>query len=271
MIAGKKYLLLWIILFAFAAWAFTPIQYYIQYFVPFLTGMILFILYSSVVVHELCHGLASRYCGDLTAEKLGRLTLNPIRHMSLIGSVLLPIILHLMHAPFVIGWAKPIPFNPTKLKEYPRDLVLVAAAGPISNFILALLFFNLYLIAGLVFKSINPDIVINFYENLHNPLGYNPGLVSIPYWSGVFLLLQIGIFVNVLLGVFNLIPIPPLDGFHILKSCLPDKLRIKAGNLQVFGIVFLIIMVYFNLLEHLFYPVRIFQAYFKSIAQLVLG
>ena len=98
----------------------------------------LIILLFSVIIHEVFHGLAALYFGDDTAEKMGRLTLNPIKHLDPIGSVLLPLILVIMNSGFVFGWAKPVPYNPLKLKNPRRDTALLALSGPLANFSLAL-------------------------------------------------------------------------------------------------------------------------------------
>jgi Zn-dependent protease len=150
----------------------------------------------AITFHEAAHGFVAWACGDDTAKRLGRVSLNPIRHIDLIGTILLPAVLYLIHAPFLFGWAKPVPVDWTKLRHFKRDMMLVAAAGPGANFLLA----------GLSFGAI-------------------VGLFALGFWPPVWLrgALSISVAFNLLLGVFNLIPIPPLDGSKVLAGLLPEK------------------------------------------------
>jgi len=152
------------------------------------------VLLFSVVIHEVSHGLAALRCGDDTAERLGRLSLNPLKHLDPIGSVVLPLLLIFMKSGFVFGWAKPVPYNPLKLKNPRRDTALLAFAGPLANFSVALIF-------GLIIRTIM--ITSSFVSLL-------PFLVII-------------VQVNLILGVFNLMPIPPLDGSKILFYFFPSS------------------------------------------------
>ncbi len=152
------------------------------------------VLLFSVVIHEVSHGLAALRCGDDTAERLGRLSLNPLKHLDPIGSVVLPLLLIFMKSGFVFGWAKPVPYNPLKLKNPRRDTALLAFAGPLANFSIALIF-------GLIIRAIM--ITSSFVSLL-------PFLVII-------------VQVNLILGVFNLMPIPPLDGSKILFYFFPSS------------------------------------------------
>jgi len=159
---------------------------------------VLLILLYSVIIHEVSHGWAALKLGDDTAEKMGRLTLNPLPHLDLFGSILLPLILALTRSPILFGWAKPVPYNPLKLKHPARDSALLALAGPTSNLILAFIFgifirFSHYFTA---FQSLNPFFLI---------------------------IVQ----VNLVLAIFNLVPLPPLDGSKILFYFWPNaKLEI---------------------------------------------
>jgi Zn-dependent protease len=153
------------------------------------------VLIMSVVIHEVAHGYAALYFGDKTAEYAGRLTLNPIKHLDLFGSVLLPIILLVTKAPFLIGWAKPVPYNPNNLTDKKRGTLWVASAGVLANFAIAIFFSILirlsvaYGIFGATFIELSSIIVL----------------------------------LNIVLGIFNLIPIPPLDGSKILFTLLGHK------------------------------------------------
>lgn len=271
MIKDKKYLFFWLIVYIAAILIHPYIQYQIDLYVPYLTALILIVLFFSVVLHELGHGLAAALCGDDTALKAGRLTLNPVKHISLFGTILLPVFLNLIHAQIILGWAKPVPFNSVQLKKYPRDQVIVAAAGPVTNLLLAYIFFNGYIVSALVFQKIHPEITVDFAENIFNPLVQNPALFSSSFWFVSLSLLSTGIFINVLLAIFNLIPVPPLDGFWLLKTSLPGKLRIKLGSFHMIGIVIFFLLIYFKLIEYFVYPVTILQSGLRSLTRLILG
>ncbi len=154
------------------------------------------ILIFSVVIHEVSHGAMAYYLGDKTAKRAGRLTLNPFPHLDLMGSVILPAFLVISSSPILFGWAKPVPYNPYNLKKGGRWAeALVAFAGPASNFALALMF----------------ALAIRF------------GLIPVEAYNIAF----VAVYINILLGIFNLIPIPPLDGSKILPSLLPRSLSVK--------------------------------------------
>lgn len=186
------------------------------------------ILIFSVVLHEVAHGYMANYLGDPTARLQGRLTLNPLKHIDPTGSVLLPLLLTITHSPILIGYAKPVPYNPYNLPGK-WDEALVAFAGPGTNIVLALIF-------GLVIRffggSVDPTLVDAF---------------------------AIIVFINMLLALFNLIPVPPLDGSKILSTLLPgevgriyERFRYSFEQLGVLGGT-LIILVMFYLLSPYFY------------------
>ena len=232
-------------------------------------GLIIYVLFFSVVIHELCHGLAAKFCGDFTAEECGRLTLNPLRHVSPVGSVVVPLVLYFMQAPVVIGWAKPVPFDPTKLRHFPRDQVLLAISGPLANFILAYICFTLYLIVGFVFNRFFPESPILFHLDIFVPIIFS----NIPFeafWFIFFEVLSLGMVINLFLGVFNLIPFPPLDGSWILKALLPKKAMVLFSKLQNFGFIFLLLTVQFHLLEFFLYPTMIILMAFQQVGFLFL-
>ncbi|MEW5805181.1 MAG: site-2 protease family protein [Patescibacteria group bacterium] len=150
----------------------------------------------SAVIHEISHGYAAKALGDDTAERSGRLTLNPVSHLDLFGSVILPLMFYLTSKlaggfGIILGWAKPVPYNPFNLKNPKKGALLIALAGPMSNFSLALLLSSLFRL-GLI--------------------GFNSALGE---------LLAIIILINLMLGIFNLVPIPPLDGSKVLFGLLP--------------------------------------------------
>ncbi len=188
------------------------------------------ILITSVILHEVAHGYMANWLGDPTARLQGRLTLNPVSHIDPIGSVLLPGLLLLTHSPIMIGYAKPVPYNPYYLKgKY--DEALVAAAGPGTNFILAILF----------------GLLIRFGSTAMSPSLFDAfGTI---------------VYINLVLGLFNLIPIPPLDGSKVLSAILPgglgdayDHFRANFEKLGVLsGTILLIVLL------------SIFGGYFKLL------
>ncbi len=189
------------------------------------------ILIFSVIVHEVSHGLMANALGDPTARLEGRLTLNPIAHIDPMGSIILPAILALSNSPFLFGWAKPVPYNPYNLQKGGRfGEVLVAAAGPASNILLAILF------------------ALPLYLNAV------PATLATLLFGAVFL--------NIFLAVFNLIPIPPLDGSKVLSGILPTRMAMRfAGYKNAlernpmlgFGIVILFIILFGNVLASFVY------------------
>lgn len=232
--------------------------------------LLIYVLFFSVVIHELAHGLAAYWGGDRTASLAGRLTLNPISHVSVVGSILVPLGLYLMHASVIFGWAKPVPFNPVNLRRHPRDQVMLAVAGPLSNFTLAYLCFNLYVFLGFVFNRLYPASPIYMNLDMFSPVP----LGDVPFeafWFVLFEILSFGMILNVILGVFNLIPFPPLDGSWILKALLPKKITILFGKLQLVGFILLLIALQFHLLQVFFYPAIIILSIFQIIANFCLG
>jgi len=173
------------------------------------------ILLFSVVIHEVAHGLVALKLGDETAKNAGRLTLNPVSHIDPIGSVFLPMVLVLIQSPFLIGWAKPVPYNPLNLhKDYKYGPVKVALAGPGANIAVALIM----------------GLIIRLFGSLLGPIA-------------VLLLGQV-VFINILLAVFNLMPIPPLDGSKILTLFLPARYSYLLQGIGAGGIVFVFLFLY---------------------------
>ena len=178
------------------------------------------ILIMSVVIHEVSHGFVAEKWGDNTARNAGRLTLNPIKHLDLFGSILLPALLVLSNSPFLIGWAKPVPYNPYNLRNQKWGTVAVASAGILSNIFLAVLF-------GLIMRF-----------SLSSSFGLN-----IP--AGFFVVTSIIVITNLALALFNLVPLPPLDGSRILFTLLPASFSSAILFLEQYAFIFLLIFIFY--------------------------
>jgi Zn-dependent protease len=197
------------------------------------TALMVVVLLFSIIVHEVAHGYVALLNGDPTARIMGRLTLNPVPHIDLMGSILLPLLLLISQSSFLIGWAKPVPVNPLNYRNYRWGEFAVSAAGPVSNLVLAVLF----------------SVVLRLDFD-------NPGLTA---------LAELGVLINVTLALFNLIPIPPLDGSHILALVLPRELARLYSYLQPVGIVIIMILAFTGILWAILLPLRL------QIIRLLLG
>ena len=269
-IQKKTFLFLWLIIPVCAGVLYPFLKSEPRYLEGLTIGILIYVLFFSVVVHELCHGLAAHFCGDPTAKDAGRLTFNPISHVSVVGSIAVPLALYFMKAPAVFGWAKPVPFNPIKLRQHPRDQVMLAVAGPLSNFTLSYLCFNLYLIIGFIFNRFFPESPIHMQLDIFAPIS----LQKVPFeafWFVLFEILNLGMIINAVLGIFNLIPFPPLDGSWILKALLPKKAMVFFGKLQMLGFILLIVALQLGLLKILFYPLLFVFGFFYGISEFVFA
>jgi Zn-dependent protease len=193
-------------------------------------------LIPTVILHEVSHGVVANWFGDDTAKRAGRLTLNPIRHIDLFGTVLLPILL-IVTTGSAFGWAKPVPVRVDRLRHPRNDAVLVGLAGPVTNVILALL-------AGFAFR-------IWGYHTVISPPYVNQPITNWPL--GYEFLFLFGI-VNVIIAVFNLIPIPPLDGSAVVERMLPERVLPQYYQLRMLSMFLVIFLVLFapNSLHGLF-------------------
>ena len=202
----------------------SPIQYFTISIIPVLLA---------ITVHEAAHGYAAKHFGDKTAYFLGRITLNPIKHIDPIGTVVIPGMLLLLSAPFLFGWAKPVPVNFSNLNNPKKDMMWVALAGPASNLVMAIIW---AIILGL-FKSSGASYVLF-----------------------VIGMAQVGIMINLVLMLLNLLPIPPLDGGRMAVSLLPSPWSYKLASLERYGMFILIFLIVSGLLSAILLPLlRFFQ------------
>jgi len=186
------------------------------------------IFFFSVILHEIAHGWTAYRLGDPTAKNAGRLTLNPIPHVDLIGTIALPTLLILGHSPIVFGWAKPVPVNFSFLRHPKRDMIWVGLAGPFVNIVLAVVFVTL------IHMNIVPMVT--------------------PFF-------KMGVLVNLVLAVFNLIPIPPLDGSRFVMGILPRKMAFWYTQLERYGIIIVFLLLYFGVLDQILWPVVSFLSH----------
>ncbi len=201
---------------------------------------IIIILILSVVIHEVSHGYAAQMLGDPTARLSGRLTLNPIKHLDPLGSIIIPVFLILTQANFLIGWAKPVPYNPYNLRNGKWGEAFVAGAGPLVNIFIAIVF-GLIIRFGIEFEALSTDFVE---------------------------LASYVVFINILLAIFNMLPIPPLDGSKVLQALLPYEMAHKyqdfLGFFTKYGMLASILFI-FIFISFLWQPFSAFVFYLFTL------
>lgn len=181
----------------------------------------------AITVHEAAHGYAARYFGDMTAYHAGRITLNPLKHIDPFGTIILPA-LTIMLGGILFGWAKPVPVNFARLRQPKKDMLWVAAAGPASNFVMAILW----------------ALVIKFSSDM-------PEMFAVP----MTLMGKAGVGINIVLMVLNLLPLPPLDGGRIAVSLLPYHLARPFAQLERYGFIILIVLLFTGILGKILGPI----------------
>jgi Zn-dependent protease len=191
------------------------------------------VLFFSVIVHEVSHGYVALLNGDPTAKLAGRLTFNPLPHIDVVGTIIVPALLLISQSGILFGWAKPVPVNSRNFRNYRTGEISVSASGPLSNFFLAALFAQL-----LPWADTNP---------------------------GFFLLCKYGIIINLYLMLFNLIPIPPLDGSRIVMPLLPRALQELYAQLEPVGFILILLLLYSGIWSALVMPI------FRVLMNLLTG
>ena len=193
------------------------------------------VLIFSIVVHEVAHGWVAKQQGDPTAHMLGRITFNPIPHIDPVGSILVPVLLALAPGGIIFGWAKPVPVNPRNFRNFKRGDILVSLAGVTANLILAILFTVLMALSEWLIR-LAPDLATT--------------------WLILRGMAEYGIIINFVLMLFNLIPVPPLDGSHVFAYLLPPKLAYRYRQIGMGGIIIVMLMLWMTGFSFLMGPLR---------------
>jgi len=183
----------------------------------------------AITLHEVAHGWVANKLGDGTAKMLGRLTVNPIKHIDPIGTILIPVAMVIMQVGFVFGYAKPVPVNTRNFKSPRRDMAIVAIAGPLSNLIMAIFWVFIYKFASVAINDANIA-------------------------KGVMAMGQAGILINLVLFIFNLLPIPPLDGGRVLSGFVPATVSDMLDKIEPYGFFIVIGLLYFGVLNAILDP-----------------
>ena len=203
-------------------------------------------LIFSVTIQEFAHVYVAYRLGDNAAKLAGRLTLNPLKHLDFVGSFLLPAVLKFMGSPIIFGYAKPVPVNFANLRDYRKGTILVSSAGVLSNLAVAV-------ISGALFQFLSHNV-----NTLHDPR-FSSMISDINY------MLYYSVIINCVLAVFNLIPIPPLDGSRILAMFLPEAMRIKYARMERFGMAIIIFFLLTGLIQ------KIIRYFTVPLVGLLLG
>jgi Zn-dependent protease len=195
-------------------------------------------LVLAIILHEVSHGYVANKLGDPTAKFMGRLTLNPLKHIDPVGTIMMPVMLYyLSNGQFVFGYAKPVPINPQNFKNPRKDMAISAAAGPVTNILIAI-------ISQIIFAYIIMPLSTVF-----------PQGISFSVLGPVAMMLKSSIGINIILAVINLIPIPPLDGGRVLVGFLPYKQAISYSRIEPYGFIIVIILFVTKIANIVIYPV----------------
>lgn len=195
----------------------------------------------AVVLHEVSHGFVAYRLGDPTAKMMGRLTLNPIPHIDIFGTILMPILLYIFtNGQFVLGYAKPVPINPSNFRNPKKDMAISAAAGPFANLLLAVLSF----------------IILKYVLMPASGLGSSELMANI--FTPLVLIFTASVTINVILATFNMLPIPPLDGGRVLMGFLPYRQAVTLSKVEPYGFFIVIMLVATGVSSYIIVPVARF-------------
>jgi Zn-dependent protease len=193
----------------------------------------------AITCHEVSHGFVADKLGDDTARSMGRLTLNPLKHMDILGTIMIFVV--------GIGWAKPVPVNFNRLRRPKTDMIWVAAAGPITNFVLAL-------VSALALRFL-----------ISATSGVAEGSQVANFADPITLMLAFSVYINLLLGIFNLIPLPPLDGGRVAVGLLPFRLSMALARVEPFGMIIIIALVFFtDIFDYVISPALMYMVHFVA-------
>jgi Zn-dependent protease len=209
----------------------------------------LFVLLFAITVHEAAHAWSANKLGDPTAASMGRASLNPLAHIDPIGTLLLPLMLVLIKAP-VFGWAKPVPVNPYNLRDPRRDNIWISASGPLANMSVAFVSF----LGILLLKLVRPGVTVFLQTFLIDQGSLPRGVYPL---EGLVIVLFYAVLVNTYLAVFNLIPVPPLDGSGVLMGLLSYEAAQKYDRLRPYGFIIVMLMISIGVLDIIVRPIQL--------------
>ena len=226
-----------------------------------ITILTIVILIFSIIIHEYGHAYMANRLGDSTAKDLGRLTLNPLPHIDLFGSIILPLFFVLSQSGFILAWAKPVPYNPNRIRDKKYGDLKVAIAGPASNIIMATFFALLTRLLPIA-SNIKQGLFFSFLGADNETL---MSLIAGNIWHSIFLLSIIFVFINLLLAFFNLIPVPPLDGSKIVLNFLPTRLKYKALAVERYGLFIVLLLLMTGFFRLIFIPILYTASFLSGI------
>ncbi len=211
------------------------------------------IILFSITLHEFSHAMAAYFSGDPTARERGRMTLNPVRHLDLFGSLILPLLMLLLPGGFVFGYAKPVPVDPSRFRNPRRGRLAVAVSGVGANLALALLSASLLATVGILLHLAHPAMTSSGFMNPWQPVTLS-GLPHPGSWMFVVEGLKFGVIINMILFTLNILPIPPLDGFHLVEGMVSARLRPRLERLHAWGFLVFMVLLVTRALEYLLLP-----------------